>query len=122
MIALRSNLEMKATFNRLIEAMGERVKWKELFIIVDNYVILYGEVRSLFFNFDNKKVVSNIIDISVKDSDIKDIDELNEKYYSYYLLNDNNKQLSDTYSWKIWGRNIYSMYIMHLWIYICGLP
>lgn len=75
MIALRSNLEMKATFNRLIEAMGERVKWKELFIIVDNYVILYGEVRSLFFNFDNKKVVSNIIDISVKDSDIKDIDD-----------------------------------------------
>lgn len=49
--------------------------------------------------------------IIILDPDIKDIDELNEKYYSYYLLNDNNKQLSDTYSWKIWGRNIYSMYM-----------
>lgn len=48
--------------------------------------------------------------IVILDPDIKDIDELNNKYYSYYLLNDNNKQLSDTYSWKIWGRNIYSMY------------
>ena len=49
--------------------------------------------------------------IVILDPDIKDIDDLNEKYYSYYLLNDNNKQLSDTYSWKIWGRNIYSMYM-----------
>lgn len=49
--------------------------------------------------------------IVILDPDIKDIDELNNKYYSYYLLNDNNKQLSDTYSWKLWGRSIYSMYM-----------
>lgn len=49
--------------------------------------------------------------IIILDPDIKTIEELNDKYYSYYLLNDNNQQLSDTYSWKIWGRNIYSMYM-----------
>lgn len=49
--------------------------------------------------------------IVILDPDIKNIDELNNKYYSYYCLNDNNKQLSDTYSWKIWGRSIYSMYM-----------
>lgn len=49
--------------------------------------------------------------IVILDPDITDIEELNNKYYSYYLLNDNNRQLSDTYSWKIWGRSVYSMYL-----------
>lgn len=49
--------------------------------------------------------------IVILDPDIRDIDELNNKYYSYYLLNDNNKTLSDSYSWKLWGRSIYSMYM-----------
>lgn len=49
--------------------------------------------------------------IVILDPDITNIDELNQKYYSYILLNDNNKILSDTYSWKLWGRSVYSMYI-----------
>ena len=49
--------------------------------------------------------------IVILDPDIDNIEELNNKYYSYYCLNDNNQQLSDTYSWKIWGRSIYSMYM-----------
>ena len=72
-------------------------------------------VATDYDNYDNLLAQSKELQkspyIVILDPDIKDIDELNNKYYSYYLLNDNNKQLSDTYSWKIWGRNIYSMYM-----------
>lgn len=42
--------------------MGERVEWNGRFVIIDNYLILQGEVRSLFFNFENRKVASNIME------------------------------------------------------------
>lgn len=42
--------------------MGEQVEWNGRFVIIDNYLILQGKVRSLFFNFENRKVVSNIME------------------------------------------------------------
>ena len=63
MIRLRANAELKQTFERLIEAAKVPVKWNGIFVVVDNYMILQGEVRSLFFHFDTKKVTSNIIEI-----------------------------------------------------------
>ncbi len=61
-IILQSNQELKTTYEKLIRTMGERVEWNGRFIIVDNYLILQGEVRSLFFHFENRKVASNIVE------------------------------------------------------------
>ncbi|MGN0350052.1 MAG: hypothetical protein ACI4ES_00240 [Roseburia sp.] len=67
MIILKANTELKLTYEKLIRTMGERVDWNGRFVIIDNYLILQGEVRSLFFNFENRKVVSNIIDLPVQE-------------------------------------------------------
>lgn len=72
MIILRANPELRQTFERLIETMKVPVKWNGIFVVVDNYIILQGEVRSLFFHFDTKKVATNIIDIPVREEDIRD--------------------------------------------------
>ena len=42
---------------------------------LDNYLILQGEVRSLFFHFDSRKVAENIVDLPIKEDEIKDTDE-----------------------------------------------
>lgn len=34
-----------------------------------------GEVRSLFFHFDSRKVAENIVDLPIKEDEIKDTDE-----------------------------------------------
>lgn len=66
MIQLQANPELKQTFTRLIETMKVPVKWNGIFVVIDNYIILQGEVRSLFFHFDTRKVATNIIDIPVQ--------------------------------------------------------
>lgn len=70
MILLRANSELKTTFERMIAAMQVPVQWNGLFVIVDNYMILQGEVRSLFFHFDTRRVVTNIIDVPVKEEQV----------------------------------------------------
>lgn len=75
MIVLRANHEMKTTFERLIYTVGENVEWDGNFVVIDNYLILNGRVRSLFFNFDNRKVVSNVIELSIQEKDILDVSE-----------------------------------------------
>lgn len=74
MIRLRANAELKQTFERLIGAAKVPVKWNGIFVVVDNYMILQGEVRSLFFHFDTKKVTSNIIEIPEQE-EIRDVGE-----------------------------------------------
>ena len=73
MIVLKANPEMEATFQKLIQTTGERVKWNGNFVVIGNYLILHGENRSLFFNFDNRKVVSNFIELSINEDDVIDI-------------------------------------------------
>lgn len=75
MILLRANRELDEVFERLIHTMKVNVKWNGIFVVVGNYLILLGEVRSLFFNFENRKVVTNIIDIPVKEEDVVAIEE-----------------------------------------------
>ncbi len=73
MILLRANQELKYTFDKLIETMKVPVEWTGIFAVVDDYMILQGQVRSLFFHFDTKKVVTNIIDIPVKEDEVWEI-------------------------------------------------
>lgn len=63
MIILNTNAELKKTFSRLIKTMKEPVEWNGQFVVIGDYLILYGRVRSLFFNFDSRKVVTNLIEI-----------------------------------------------------------
>ena len=73
MILLRANTELRQTFERLIEAMKVPVKWNGIFVVIDNYMILQGDVRSLFFHFDTRNVATNIIDIPVKEEEVGEI-------------------------------------------------
>lgn len=75
MIVLRADSELKMTFERLIQTMHANVNWTGLFVAIDNYLILQGEVRSLFFHFDSRKVAENIVDLPIKEDEIKDTDE-----------------------------------------------
>lgn len=73
MIILRTNSELKATFERLIRTMKEPVDWNGNFVVVGDYLILQGRVRSLFFNFETRKVLTNLIDIPVKEEEVVEI-------------------------------------------------
>ena len=75
MIILNTNSELKETFDRLIQAMQVQVEWNGQFVIIGDYLILHGRVRSLFFNFENRKVVTNLIDIPMKEEEIIDVGE-----------------------------------------------
>lgn len=70
MILLRADQELRQTFTKLIQTMKVPVEWNGTFVVIDNYIILQGEVRSLFFHFDSRKVVTNIIDLPIKEEDI----------------------------------------------------
>lgn len=63
MILLQANKELRQTFEKLITTTKAPVKWNGIFAVLDNYVILQGEVRSLFFHFDSRKVTTNLIEI-----------------------------------------------------------
>ncbi len=75
MIFLKANTELKHTFQRLIETMDAPVKWNDIFVVLNNYLILPGEVRSLIFNFDNCKVNTNVIEIPIVEEAIQLIEK-----------------------------------------------
>jgi len=81
MIVLNATPELKLTFDKLIQTMEAQVSWNGLFVVIDNTLILQGDVRSLFFHFDSRKVVTNIIhaDVRSKKPEIQSrLDRLNE--------------------------------------------
>jgi len=73
MILLKANVQLKTVFLQMIKAMGENVKWTEIFVINNNDIILAGKGRALFFNFDNRKSSSNVVDLPIKEDRIEQI-------------------------------------------------
>lgn len=73
MLVLQANQEQEATFNKLIQTMGEQVVWNGRFIIRDNELILEGTVRSLIFQFDTRKVLTNLVDLPIREEQVLDI-------------------------------------------------
>lgn len=73
MVWLKANENMKSVYNRLIESMKVDVKWKGEFLIVDNRLILPGEINSLIFDFGVRKAYASIIDIPPVPRDIFEI-------------------------------------------------
>lgn len=63
MIFLRANTELYQTFEKLMQTAKIPVQWNGVFAVLDNYIILQGRVRSLFFHFDSKRVTTNIIEL-----------------------------------------------------------
>ena len=74
MIVLNATPELKLTFDKLIQTMEANVSWNGLFVVIDNTLILQGDVRSLFFHFDSRKVVTNIIDLDIQVQQITPIE------------------------------------------------
>lgn len=75
MIFLKANVELKHIFTRLIQTMNVPVKWNDVFVVLNNFLILPGEVRSLVFNFDNRKVNTNVIEIPIAEDSIQPIEQ-----------------------------------------------
>ncbi len=73
MLVLQANEEQEATFQKLIRTMGEQIVWDGRFLVRDDELILEGTVRSLIFQFDTRKVVTNLIDFPVKEDEIVDV-------------------------------------------------
>ena len=63
MLLLKANPELQKVFGKLIKTMKVPVTWNQVFVISNNCLILAGDVRSLIFNFDNKKSYTSIIEI-----------------------------------------------------------
>lgn len=76
MIFLRANTELKNTFERLIQTMKVPVEWNGIFAVLNNFLILPGEVRSLIFNFDNRRVNTNVIEIPVEEQAVQPIEKM----------------------------------------------
>ena len=63
MLLLKANSELQKIFGKLIKTMKAPVAWNDVLVISNNSLILAGDVRSLIFNFDNKKVHTSIIEV-----------------------------------------------------------
>ncbi len=73
MIILRASTELKMTFEKLIQTMKVPVKWNGLFVVVDNYIVLQGELRSFIFHFDSRKAADTLIDLEVDPAKALDV-------------------------------------------------
>ncbi len=74
MILLKANGELKSVFARMIKTMGVNVTWTGKFVVLNNFLILSGNVRSLIFNFDNRKVNTNVIELPDRDEDAEPVE------------------------------------------------
>lgn len=84
MIVLTATSDLRATFTKLIENMSVPVKWNGLFVVIDNCMILQGEVRSLFFHLDSRKVVTDLIDLEIP---VHSIERIGDNGYVKNVIN-----------------------------------
>ncbi len=70
MIVLKANLELRKVFYSLTKNIWKDVEWRDIFIIQDNCLNLLGKRRSLVFDFEEKKVESNILEFNFKPEDV----------------------------------------------------
>ena len=75
MIVLKADKELNLTFQKLIKMMDAPVEWNGMFFVIGDYLILQGSVRSLFFNFDTKLVVTNIIELKAEEQMIAAVEQ-----------------------------------------------
>ena len=94
MILIKANPELKNVYMKLIKTMKLPVNWNEVFVVKNNILILSGDVRSLVFNFGNKKIYTTILEIPAESSKL-------ERMPSDSLLN--NVMNITLYAFGKWG-------------------
>ncbi len=65
MIVLKSTDELKKVFDRLIGTLPVPVEWDGNFVVMDNFLVLSGRERSVIFNYDTRRVSTNIVDLKL---------------------------------------------------------
>lgn len=73
MLILKANPELKEIFSRLIKTMEVPVSWGDVFVILNNNLILAGDVRSLIFNYEEKRAYTNILELPLEDKEIEQL-------------------------------------------------
>lgn len=65
MIILKANRELQMVFQKVIKTLGKRTDWENIFLVLDNSLVLYGKNRCLFFSFDKKRVFESVVEVPV---------------------------------------------------------
>ena len=73
MILLKANSELTNIFSRMLKTMDVNVVWTGNIVVLNNFLILSGKVRSLIFNFDNRKIITNVIELPDKEEDMEPV-------------------------------------------------
>lgn len=75
MILLKANEELKNIFGRMLKTMDANVMWTGNIVVLNNFLILSGNVRSMIFNFDKGKVITNVIELPNREEDMEPVGE-----------------------------------------------
>lgn len=67
MIILKANKELQMVFQKVIHTLGKRTDWQNIFLVLDNSLVLYGKNRCLFFSFDKKRVFESVLEVPVNE-------------------------------------------------------
>ena len=62
MIVLKSTAQLRLVFNKLIKTLSVSIDWNGNFIVSGNFLILPGKERSVIFNYDTRRVTTNLSD------------------------------------------------------------
>ena len=73
MIVLKSTDELRKVFGKLIGTLSVPVEWDGNFVVMDNFLVLSGRVRSVIFNYDTRRVSTNIIDLKLDKVNVQTI-------------------------------------------------
>ena len=73
MILLRTNAGLKVVFVKLLNTMGRNFTWNDIFVIKNNNLVLVGNDRVMIFDFSNKVISSNTVEVNLKEDSIVQI-------------------------------------------------
>ena len=73
MIVLKSTEELRKVFGKLIGTLSVPVEWDGNFVVMDNFLVLSGRERSVIFNYDTRRVSTNIIDLKLDKVNVQTI-------------------------------------------------
>ena len=73
MIVLKSTDELRKVFGKLIGTLSVPVEWDGNFVVMDNFLVLSGRERSVIFNYDTRRVSTNIIDLKLDKVNVQTI-------------------------------------------------
>ncbi len=64
MIIIKTGGELRDIFGKILLVVDKEIKWEGIFLIYNNILALPGPLRTLIFDFDRKKLSSQVVDVS----------------------------------------------------------